>query len=269
MTAVAVFVAIGLATTRHQGEPGHSAQPTASFSAQPTASFDVSQCRTGEDANKILGCRIIATGNSVDAVWTQLLGPEYTQPQMLIFSGSVNTPCGGATTEVGPFYCPADQTSYFDPDSFQVFADQHGSSGEPFAQEYVVAHVYAHHVQNLLGDLGRPQQGAQDASNNDVRTELQANCYAGVWAHYAATVKQKSTGVPYLNPLTDQDIQDAMAAMASVGDSWTQKQSNGRVIPESWTLGSSAQRQHWSAVGYQTGDPKRCDTFNATDLDNG
>jgi hypothetical protein len=233
--------------------------------------FDVTQCKTGEDANKILGCRIIATGNSVDAVWGQLLGREYTRPQLRLFSGEVNTACGGATTEVGPFYCPADQTAYFDTDFFQVLVDQFGSSGGPFAQEYVVAHEYGHHVQNLFGDLGRAQQpgAAQGSQGAGVRTELQADCYAGVWAHYASTVKQRNTGAPYLNPLTDKDINDALSAASSVGDDWIQKQSTGQVNPESWTHGSSEQRQHWFTVGYQLGDYKRCDTFSTADLDNG
>ena len=180
----------------------------------------------------------------------------------------VQTGCGGATTEVGPFYCPADKTAYFDTDFFQVLVDQFGSSGGPFAQEYVVAHEFGHHVQDLLGDIGRAQQGAQGALGNGVRTELQADCYAGVWAHFASTVNQKN-GVPYLNPLTDKDIQDALSAASSVGDDWIQKQSTGQVNPESWTHGSSEQRQHWFTVGYQTGDPKRCDTYDATDLSNG
>ena len=131
------------------------------------------------DANKILGCRIIATGNSVDAVWTQLLGRQYTRPYIRLFHDAVNTACGGATTEVGPFYCPGDQTAYFDTDFFQVLVDQFGSSGGPLAQEYVVAHEFGHHVQDLLGDIGLAQQGAQGALGNGVRTELQADCYAG------------------------------------------------------------------------------------------
>ena len=130
--------------------------------AQQAQGFDVSQCKTGEDANRILGCRIIATGNSVDAVWSQLLN-GYTRPYVRLFHGEVQTGCGGATTEVGPFYCPADKTAYFDTDFFQVLVDQFGSSGGPFAQEYVVAHEFGHHVQDLLGDIGRAQQGAQGA----------------------------------------------------------------------------------------------------------
>jgi len=227
--------------------------------------FDLNQCKTGADANKFVQCRVVATGNSVDAVWKQLM-PSYTRPRMRLFSGQVNTACGPATSAVGPFYCPVDKTAYFDTDFFQVLVDQFGSSGGPFAQEYVVAHEYGHHVQNLLGVLGRAQQGAQGATGNGVRTELQADCYAGIWAYYASTVKQQSTGVPYLQPLSDKDIADALSAAASVGDDRIQQESTGRINPEKWTHGSSAERQKWFTVGYQTGDPKKCDTFAAADL---
>ena len=227
--------------------------------------FDLSQCKTGADANKYVQCRVVATGNSVDAVWHQLMR-NYTRPRLRLFAGQVNTGCGPATTAVGPFYCPVDQTAYFDTDFFQELVDRFGSSGGPFAQEYVVAHEYGHHVQQLQGLLGRSQQGAQGAGGNGVRTELQADCYAGIWAHYASTVKQKSTGVPYLEPLSDKDIADALSAAASVGDDRIQKESTGRITPESWTHGSSEQRQHWFTIGYQSGDPNKCDTFAAADL---
>ena len=227
--------------------------------------FDLNQCRTGADANKFVQCRVVATGNSVDAVWQQLIS-GYTRPRMRLFKGEVDTGCGAATSDVGPFYCPVDKTAYFDTDFFQVLVDQFGSSGGPFAQEYVVAHEYGHHVQDLEGTLGRAQQGAKGASGNGVRTELQADCYAGVWAHYASTTKQESTGVPYLDPLSDKDIADALSAAASVGDDRIQKQATGRIHPESWTHGSSEERQHWFTVGYQSGDPNQCDTFHAADL---
>ena len=227
--------------------------------------FDLSHCKSGADANKYVQCRVIATGNSVDAVWNQLMR-NYTRPHVRLFTGSVNTGCGPATTAVGPFYCPVDQTAYFDTDFFQELVDRFGSSGGPFAQEYVVAHEYGHHVQQLQGILGRSQQGAQGSGGNGVRTELQADCYAGIWAHYASTVKQESTGVPYLQPLSDKDIQDALSAAASVGDDRIQKESTGRVNPESWSHGSSEQRQKWFTIGYQTGDPNKCDTFAATNL---
>ena len=121
-------------------------------------------------------------------------------------------------------------------------------------------------MQDLQGSLGRAQQGAQGASGNGVRTELQADCYAGVWAHYASTVKEQSTGVPYLEPLSDKDIADALSAASAVGDDRIQKESTGRINPEQCTHGSSAERQHWFTVGYQTGDPKQCDTFDAANL---
>lgn len=227
--------------------------------------FDLNQCRTGADANKYVQCRVVATGNSVDAVWKQLMR-GYTRPHVRLFSGQVNTGCGMATSDVGPFYCPLDKTAYFDTDFFDVLRDQFGSSGGPLAQEYVVAHEFGHHVQNLQGNLGRAQQGAQGAGGSGVRTELQADCYAGVWAHYASITRQESTGAPFLEPLSDKDIDDALSAAASVGDDRIQRKATGRTNPESWTHGSAEQRQHWFTVGYQTGDPNQCDTFRAADL---
>lgn len=227
--------------------------------------FDLDQCKTGADANSIVQCRVVATGNSVDGVWEQLM-PGYTRPSVRLFTGQVSTGCGPATSDVGPFYCPVDRTAYFDTDFFDVLVNQFGSSGGPLAQEYVVAHEFGHHVQNLQGVLGRAQQDPEGATGAGVRTELQADCYAGVWAHYAAITKQESTGVPFLEPLSDKDIADALSAASSVGDDRIQRSATGRVNPESWTHGSSEQRQKWFTVGYQTGDPAKCDTFATRDL---
>ena len=227
--------------------------------------YDLSHCKTGADANKYVECRVVATTNSVDGVWQQLL-PGYTPPHTTLFHGQVQTGCGPADTSVGPFYCPVDKTAYFDTDFFQVLVDQFGSSGGPLAQEYVVAHEYGHHVQDLQGTIGRAQQGVQGAQGNSVRTELQADCYAGIWAHYAAVTKQPGTDVTYLEPLSDKDIADALSAASSVGDDRIQKEATGRINPEQWTHGSSAERQKWFTVGYQTGDIKKCDTFATSNL---
>ena len=230
-----------------------------------TPGFDLSQCKTGADANNIVQCRVVATGNSVDGVWQQLL-PGYQRPKMELFTNSVDTRCGPATSEVGPFYCPLDQTAYFDTDFFQVLVDQFGSSGGPLAQEYVVAHEYGHHVQDLQGSLVNAQRDPEGATGGGVRTELQADCYAGIWAHYATITTQESTGVPYLEPLSDNDIRDALSAASSVGDDRIQKQATGRVNPEAWTHGSSEQRQKWFTQGYRTGDVNSCDTFSTNNL---
>ncbi len=247
-------------------DPGPALQqPIGPAQGPEQSSYDLTKCKTGADANKFVECRVVATGNSVDGVWEQLLR-GYQRPKMKLFKGQVSTGCGAADSEMGPFYCPADYTAYFDTDFFQVLKDQFGSSGGPLAQEYVVAHEYGHHVQNLTGDLKKSQQGVQGSQGNGVRSELQADCYAGVWAHYAAITKQPGTDVTYLEPLSDKDIADALSAASSVGDDRIQKQATGRVNPESWTHGSSAQRQKWFTIGYQTGDPNKCDTFSAREL---
>ena len=228
--------------------------------------FDLSQCQTGADANNIVQCRVIATGNSLDGVWAQLM-PGYKRPRIEIFTGGVDTGgCGFADSAVGPFYCPGDQTAYFDTGFFDTLVNQFGSSGGPFAQEYVVAHEFGHHVQNLEGVLGRAQQDPTGPTGGGVRTELQADCYAGVWAHYAAITKQEGTDVTFLKPLTDKDIADALSAASAVGDDRIQEAATGRVNPESWTHGSSEQRQKWFTTGYQTGEPARCDTFATNNL---
>lgn len=236
---------------------------------EPQSQGTAPACATGADADARLDCRITGTVNSLNAFWPAYLkdyGVQYPQPKAVIFSGGTNTGCGAATTAVGPFYCPTDTTAYFDPGFFQELVDQFGSSGGPLAQEYVVAHEFGHHVQNLLGDLGRAQQDPQGPESGSVRTELQADCYAGLWAKHASSTPDPATGQPYLEPLTQQDINDALSAAASVGDDRIQKAATGRVSPEGWTHGSSEERQRWFARGYQTGDITQCDTFSAPSL---
>ncbi len=222
-------------------------------------------CKTGADADARLDCRILGTVNSLNAFWPGYLAQynrQYPQPETVIFEGGTNTGCGSATSAVGPFYCPADTTAYFDPGFFQELVDRFGSSGGPLAQEYVVAHEFGHHVQNVLGNLDRAQQDPQGPESGAVRVELQADCYAGLWAKYATTTPDPATGQPFLEPLKERDLQDALSAASAVGDDRIQEAATGRVSPEAWTHGSSAQRQKWFLQGYNTGDINQCDTFS-------
>jgi predicted metalloprotease len=198
-------------------------------------------------------------------VWGEIFeraGGQYVAPKLVLFSGSVQTACGGATSASGPFYCPGDRQVYLDTSFFDEMKARLGGGGD-FAYAYVIAHEVGHHVQNLTGVFDRSQrahaQGApmEGASGLSVRQELQADCYAGVWANRAQARHQW---------LEQGDVESALNTATAIGDDRLQQQAQGQVVPDSFTHGSSEQRVRWFRVGFDTGEIARCDTFAAAQL---
>lgn len=209
--------------------------------------------------------KFVATvlGDTED-VWKQLFsqgGATYQEPRLVLFRGAIATGCGQGQTVMGPFYCPNDQKVYIDLNFYETLKNRLGAPGD-FAQAYVIAHEVGHHVQNQLGITGqmarlrsRASQAEVDAMS--VKVELQADCFAGVWAHHAQNARQV---------LEQGDVEEAMNAAAKIGDDALGQSRGGAVLPESFTHGTSAQRQRWFSTGLKTGSVKACDTFNSRGL---
>jgi uncharacterized protein len=232
------------------GDLGSLAGQTVGPSATPA---DLSQeCRTGADANARDDCRIVAVINSVQAYWGRALrGYEPTKTRF--FDGSIQTGCGSASSATGPFYCPNDEYVYIDLGFFDELQSQLGARGGPLAEAYVLAHEYGHHVQDLTGVL-RTAGRDTGPQGGQVRVELQADCYAGLWVGHAL-----ETG--FVEDITRRDVADALDAAAAVGDDRIQERTQGRVTPETFTHGSAEQRQSWFVRGIEGSGPSSCDTF--------
>ncbi len=212
----------------------------------------------GDDAGEF----VQAVLGTTETLWADIFaqaGQEYRPAQLILFQEATSSACGGARAAMGPHYCSLDQTIYIDLGFFDELQRRFGAQGGDFAEAYVIAHEVAHHVQNLLGISDQVNElSQQDPSQRNalsVRLELQADCWAGVWAN---SIYQRG------NVLEPGDIEEALSAAAAVGDDRIQESVTGRVEPESWTHGSSEQRVRWFSTGYETGDPNACDTFRGS-----
>ncbi len=222
---------------------------------------------SAEEANAQRDCRLSATLQALDTYWATTLptaGIQATQPDAWTFEAATSTGCGNASSSTGPFYCPSDQSIYLDLGFFDLLRSQFGASDGPLAQMYVVAHEYGHHIQSLTGVMTSINRQETGETSDSVRLELQADCYAGMWAGAAATTVDPDTGVTFLEPITSGQLADALSAAQAVGDDHIQGQSGGGINPDTWTHGSSEQRQRWFTTGYEQGTLEACDTF-ATD----
>ena len=205
---------------------------------------------------------VLESTNQVWAQQFQTLGSSYEEPTLVLFTGSVQSACGNASSAVGPFYCPGDGKIYIDLSFYKDLKDRFGAAGD-FAQAYVIAHEVGHHIQNLMGTSEKMQQARSELSETEynrlsVKLELQADFYAGLWAHHAQNLKDFK--------LEEGDVEEALTAANAIGDDKLQKQSQGEVVPDAFTHGTSAQRMYWFKKGFDTGDISQGDTFNSSEL---
>lgn len=260
LTAVVLIVGFGLLT----GQDPMQILGELTGQSQQAAPVDTSQ-RKAPPANDEQAEFVSTVLGDTEDTWKQIFqqgGQTYKEPKLVLFSGQVQSACGHATAASGPFYCPADQQVYLDMAFFREMSQRFGAAGD-FAQAYVIAHEVGHHVQTLLGVSDQVQQARQSGQRMEgangllVRQELQADCFAGVWAF---------NGQKRLNWLEPGDIEEALNAANAIGDDRLQQQGQGRVVPDSFTHGTSAQRVRWFKTGFAQGQVSQCDTFAAKTL---
>ncbi len=264
IVVVLLSQALGVDLTPLLGAVGGSSggQQGAQGTSQETT---IADC-TAAQANSDPSCRLSATVQSLDAFWVGQLGETMPLPEVVNFDSSTSTGCGQASASTGPFYCPPDKTIYIDLGFYDLLQSQFGAKDGPLAEEYITAHEYGHHIQQITGVMDTANRQGSGADSDSVRVELQADCYAGLWAGHAATTVDPDTGVTFLEPITQEELANALAAAAAVGDDHIQAASGGGVNPEAWTHGSSEQRERWFTVGYEQGTTSACDTFAAATL---
>ncbi len=231
----------------------------------PPGQVDDGRGPTAPPANDEQSQFVAAILGETEDVWGEVFqasGNRYPAPQLVLFTGAVQSACGGASSAVGPFYCPADRKVYIDLAFFAEMERRLGGGGD-FAEAYVIAHEVGHHIQTITGVSARVNQARQAGQNIEgadglaVRQELQADCYAGLWAHHAQARHA------WLEP---GDLEEALNTASAIGDDTLQRQGQGRVVPDSFTHGSAEQRVRWFRIGFESGDVGRCDTFAATRL---
>jgi predicted metalloprotease len=223
-------------------------------------------CYTGDDADTDVECRVGFSYDSLDAYWAEqapAMGIDYAPSLINLFEDGVDTGCGSATSAVGPFYCPADQQIYLDTAFYDTLRTEFDATAGPLSQLYIVGHEWGHHIQNLAGTFATADTSQTGPTSDGVRLEVQADCFAGAWLGSAAQTTD-ADGVPLLEPITDAQISDALNAASAIGDDRIQEKTQGQVSPETWTHGSSEQRQTWFTAGYTNG-AEACDTFAAAD----
>lgn len=220
---------------------------------------ELENCTTGADANNDAECRMAGASDSLDRYWESQIEGYRSPADVVLFEGSTQSQCGTASAATGPFYCPPEEAIYVDVAFFDTLSQDYGASSGPLAEMYVLAHEWGHHVSNLIGTLDSVGKDTGPASGS-VRLELQADCFAGAWVKDASTVTD-SQGVPFLKPVTQQEIADAMSAASAVGDDHIMESAGVNVNPERFTHGTSEQRQRWFQTGYRQG-PAACGTFD-------